>query len=113
VFGGTDGYTAGNFSTLGKVALTAIGSDLTIWRIGAKQDWNDKWSTFEYVGNYTFDGYDNGKDADVVHWAVGVIYRYNPSVQFGLLYGAFDADKALEGIVNDPSVIRFRTSITF
>jgi hypothetical protein len=116
VLGGTtDGsdssHPAGSLGYNTGFDMPVVPDDLSIWRVGAKQVWNDKWSTFAYVANYAFDTI----DADSMHWALGVIYKYNPNVQFALAYAAFDSDDALKatGLFQDPSVIRFRTWISF
>jgi hypothetical protein len=102
-------------SLVGTSDHTTIGSlmrdDMSIWRLGARQRWNDKWTTFGYVADHSFDNL----DANVLQWAVGVVYKYNPSVQFGLVYSHNDVDDALQTDPNfkDPSVIRFRTFIAF
>ncbi|MDR1730985.1 MAG: S-layer homology domain-containing protein [Synergistaceae bacterium] len=105
VLGGTDsGSLTGR---RGSGVPSVITDDLSIWRAGAKQSWNDKWSTFLYVSNYSFDG----AGGDTMNYALGVIYRYNPNVQFGLAYSAFDSDDNLH--FPDPQVLRFRTFVSF
>jgi hypothetical protein len=108
LFSGTD---TGGSSLIGPGYETLFSSivpdDLSIWRIGARQRWNDKWTTFEYVANHSYD--DAG---DMLQWAIGVVYKYNPNVQFGLVYSRLNFDDDF-GAVEDPSVIRFRTFISF
>jgi phosphate-selective porin len=65
------------------------------------------------VANHSFDDTEFG-DVDVTQWALGVIYKYNPSVQFGLIYSKYDADDDYyAGLTKDPSIIRFRTWVAF
>jgi hypothetical protein len=104
-----------NRSLIGTSDHTTIGSvmrdDMSVWRLGARQRWNDKWTTFEYVANHSFDDL----DADVLQWAIGVVYKYSPSIQFGLVYAHNDVDDTLQTSPNfkDPSVLRFRTVVSF
>jgi hypothetical protein len=110
VLSGLDGRSlsgASDHTTIGSV----MRDDISIWRVGARQRWNDKWTTFGYVANHAFDNL----DANVLQWAVGVVYKHSPSIQFGLVYSHNDIDDALQTDPNfrDPSVIRFRTMISF
>lgn len=114
--GANDGWNLGGGGT-GRTNLGLSPSvqayDQNIWRIGARQQWNDKWTTFGYVANHNLENYTAaGGDVDVLHWALGVMYQYNANVQFGLAYSQFDADSAMN-IVKDPRVIRFRTFVSF
>jgi hypothetical protein len=94
-------------------ANNVVHSDLTIWRIAAQQQWNDKFSTFEYFTNLTADTptgtTDDGK---LTQWGIGVGYQYNPSVLFGLSWEQVSFSDAWDGR-NDPGQIRFRTQVTF
>ncbi|GHT00754.1 S-layer protein [Synergistales bacterium] len=107
-FGAGDG---GDFTTDKNYGIINLAiDDLKIWRIAARQVWNDKWATFLYVDNKTYDTI----NADVLQWALGFIYTYNPNVKFSLAYGALKVDDELTGLYGDnPSVIRFRTHISF
>jgi opacity protein-like surface antigen len=102
-------------SLIGTSDHTTIGSlmrdDMSVWRLGARQRWNDKWTTFGYVADHSFDNL----DANVLQWAVGVVYKLSPSVQFGLVYSHNDVDDALQTDPNfkDSSVLRFRTFVSF
>ena len=87
--------------------------DTDIWRVALEQKWNDKWTTFEYVAGHTWsDYYMGGGDADMFQWALGVLYQYNPNVQFGLMYSQLNFDDDMD-INKDPSTLRFRTYISF
>jgi hypothetical protein len=81
--------------------------DLTIWRIAAEQEWNDKWSTFLFFANFDLDDVDVG----FKHYGLGVNYQLNPSVILGLSYAVFNYDDDFPA--NDESQIRFRTQVTF
>ncbi|MDR1730986.1 MAG: S-layer homology domain-containing protein [Synergistaceae bacterium] len=113
VLGGTEpnAFDHGESGIPGSGTPSVMWDDLSIWRIGAKQVWNDKFTTLLYVSNYSFDE----TDASAMHYAIGLIYKYNPNVQFGLVYSAFDSDDELKNtsFFKDPSVIRFRTFISF
>ncbi|MDR2528995.1 MAG: hypothetical protein LBD04_08265, partial [Synergistaceae bacterium] len=115
-------------SRLGGTSATAptvmLNNDLTIWRIAAQQQWNDKIATFEYFANATVgdvrlnaDG--TRSDGDITQWGVGVAYQYNPSVLFGLSYEQIKfSDEVADGTGrsgrgHDPSQIRFRTQVLF
>ncbi|MDR2528595.1 MAG: hypothetical protein LBD04_06220 [Synergistaceae bacterium] len=90
-----------------------VHSDLTIWRIAAQQQWNDKFSTFEYFTNLTADTptgtTDDGK---LTQWGIGVGYQYNPSVLFGLSWEQIKFSDAWDNR-NDAGQVRFRTQVTF
>jgi hypothetical protein len=99
----------GNFSAAGRVVATAdnfIINDLSIWRVAAQQQWNDKWSTFLYFANFDVDTI-----SDFSQFGLGVNYQLNPSVLLGLSYLAVDYDNAFA--LNVESQIRFRTQVTF
>ena len=97
--------------------------DLNVWRIGARQEWNEKWATFLFVAGYKFD---EGarlapqlfRDAKALEWGLGVTYQYNPNVVFGLQYTKIDWNDDAELDITtmpyaDEHVFRFRTQVTF
>ncbi|MDR2528624.1 MAG: hypothetical protein LBD04_06370, partial [Synergistaceae bacterium] len=97
-----------------------VHSDLTIWRIAAQQQWNDKFSTFEYFTNLTADtpivtpttGARSADDGKLTQWGIGVGYQYNPSVLFGLSWEQIKFSDAWDGR-NDAGQVRFRTQVMF
>jgi hypothetical protein len=95
-----------------------IGRDTKIWRVGATQQWNDKWSSWLYAAGYTLeDGGLNAAgaaDAKALQWGLGVEYQYNENVAFALGYIKVDwNDEAENAGFADNHLIRFRTGITF
>ncbi|HPR90330.1 MAG TPA: S-layer protein, partial [Synergistaceae bacterium] len=82
--------------------------------VKAKQQWNDKWSTFL---RYVSAGYDRAHKDDTTNWTIGFGYQYNPAVYFELLYDNVDYgnnDLLGSGFLNDSdSLIRFRTHVYF
>ncbi|GHV47571.1 S-layer protein [Synergistales bacterium] len=121
-----DHYDAGFIATNGSILLTQVydtqslsanyalptvfREDTKVWRIGAGQKWNDKWSTFVYASNYKFDEV----DGSLLQWALGFVYAYNPNVKFSLAYSALKADDEIVGhYTDDRSILRFRTQIAF
>jgi opacity protein-like surface antigen len=128
-----DQLEAGFYLPYGNVALTlpdedwgnvnagsgVVGNDTTIWRVGAAQQWNDKWSTWLYAAGHTLD--DGGlnaagaaRDAKLFQWGVGAEYQYNESVAFALGYidVNWNGDAELAGYVDDHR-IQFRTRVSF
>ena len=95
-------------------ALTDDGYDFSadtdVIFVALKQEWNEKFSTFERYAMYDADGdYD-----DLVDWAVGVGYQYSPELYFELAYNMIDAgDNAPVDYDDDGSYIRFRTLLSF
>ena len=87
--------------------------DTKVLFIALKQQWNEKWSTFERYVNYDFDSsFDKVKD-----WAVGVGYQYTPNLYFELAYNRIDSGDNvpnLSGIdFKKGDIIRFRTLLSF
>ena len=90
-----------------------VHSDLTIWRIAAQQQWNDKWATFEYFTNLTANKpLSAPNDGTLTQWGICVGYQYNPSILFGLAWEQINFNDAWSNR-NDPGQIRFRTQVTF
>ncbi|MDR1379154.1 MAG: S-layer homology domain-containing protein [Synergistaceae bacterium] len=88
-----------------------VRADTTIWKIGAQQKWNDKWTTALYFGNHEWEATTN---PSATQFDVGVKYQYTPNVAFGLAYSMFDYDKAATDMgAKDENVIHFRSEITF
>lgn len=116
-----------NNTDLGDVVMKDIGlrkgsqltHEMNIWRIAAEQKWNDKWSTQLQYANFTVNDLQDRRaggngyydDSDIKQWTVGVVYRYNPSVAFGLAYTKLDFDDYFDH--DDVDLVRFRTQVTF
>jgi hypothetical protein len=86
-------------------------ADTGIWRIGAKQQWNEKWRSWLYVAGHSFD-YE--EDAKATQWGVGIEYQYNPNVIFIFNYLDVNWNKNGEdlGFVDDHR-FQFRTEVLF
>jgi hypothetical protein len=97
------GAMANNTWLIGKVAPW----DFKYYRIGLGQEWNEKWATYAFYYGYKPepDGVDNMSE-----WGLGVRYKYNPNVTFGLNFS--QADNGVDGVDKDNRV-RFRTQVTF
>ncbi|MEA3284096.1 MAG: S-layer homology domain-containing protein [Synergistota bacterium] len=84
-----------------------------------KQQWNDKWATYE---RYLTADFDRAGVDDATNWTFGVLYYYTPAITFDLAYDKVDwgdnntatvmsnGDKLRDG---DDHVIRFRTHVKF
>ncbi|MDR2180803.1 MAG: S-layer homology domain-containing protein [Synergistaceae bacterium] len=98
--GGSDGFTA---------------FDMQIWRVGATQQWNEKWSTWLYVSSQTFEEAGDNIDAQLLQWGLGVEYQYNENVTFALGYIHLDWDEDAEslGDYTDDHRVQFRTAVVF
>ena len=87
---------------------TAI-ADTKYWRVGADQEWNDKWTTYLFYYGYDVD-LDNGyKPAE---FGLGVSYKLNDYTTFGLNYMHSKNDKEGDASRED-NVVRFRTKVAF
>jgi hypothetical protein len=96
-----------------------LGGDTKIWRVGATQEWSEKWSTWLYVAGHTIDNAGENsagraQDAKMLQWGLGVQYQYNPSVAFALGYIDVDwnGDAERTGYADDHR-IQFRTQVVF
>ncbi|MCF0247377.1 MAG: S-layer homology domain-containing protein, partial [Synergistes sp.] len=87
------------------------------WFAIAKQQWNDKWSTFLRYANVDYDteGLDNETE-----WGIGVGYQYTPAVYFELAFDQVDHGNTDDNVVyaddlarGSDHVIRFRTNVSF
>jgi len=96
-----------------------VGADTSIMRLGAKQDWSPKWSTWVYVSQFNFSGY-GLKDDSAMQYGAGAEYRYNPQIGFALYYLGLQAGNNLVGresrvgaYYEDNHRITFRTQVSF
>ena len=80
--------------------------DMTALFIGAKQKWNDKWSTKERYAKYDIDNSNDFKE-----WSVAIGYQYSPNLSFELAYADYDGLPGKDDYDNNQ--IRFRTYLTF
>ncbi len=99
-----------------------IDHDMKVFRIALAQEWNEKWSTHLFYYGYKRDGLTAAEEKffdDMSEWGLGVQYKYNPNVTFGLNF--VQADKGEKKDLNDATsdwsdkdnIVRFRTKITF
>jgi opacity protein-like surface antigen len=87
--------------------------DIDIWRVGAVQEWNEKWSTWFYVAGHTLKGVD-APDFKGMQWGLGVEHRYNENVAFALNYIRMDwNDDASDNGYQDQYSVQLRTTVTF
>ena len=87
--------------------------DTKVLFVALKQQWNEKWSTFERYVHYDFDSsFDKVKD-----WAVGVGYQYTPNLYFELAYNRIDTGDNVPRLsgydFREGDIIRFRTLLSF
>ncbi|MDR3254437.1 MAG: S-layer homology domain-containing protein [Synergistaceae bacterium] len=80
-------------------------SSTSVLFVSARQQWNEKWGTFE---RYVNADYDNRNIHDATDWTFGVDYQLNPAVLLELAYDSLDF-----GDDQDDHLIRFRTFVTF
>ncbi|GHS90014.1 S-layer protein [Synergistales bacterium] len=124
---------AGFFIPYGQPALTLVDddrwnavngsagfvtSDTSIWRVGATQRWNDRWSSWAYVAGHRLEnaGLNASGDADakLLQWGLGVEFQYNENVAFALGYIRADWNRDAENAsYADEHRLQFRTAITF
>lgn len=99
-----------NFFTSGN-----LGGDLTIWRIGLNQVWNDRWSSWIYYARYNFSDYPAAGggtvDPSMDEISLGVEYRLNQYVTFSLAYFYHKFNE--EALLEKNRILRFRTSVWF
>lgn len=90
----------------------ALNWDMKYWRVGLGQDWNEKWSTHLFYYGYKWDGIvaADGRDDTMSEWGLGVQYKYNANVKFGLNF--VQADNGVNNADKD-NIVRFRTQVTF
>jgi hypothetical protein len=90
------------------------GFDTKIWRVGALQQWNEKWSSWVYAAGHTLERGAWAADAKMFQWGLGVEYLYNENVAFALGYVNVNWNGDAEAVgYADDHVIRFRTAVTF
>jgi len=108
------------------MATTAVGNvyrngilqyDMNLWRVAAQQAWNDKLTTYLFYENGRFADVDTNSAGDWIngrfnHFGVGIVYQYNPTIGFGLMYQGVAYAGAWEDYANE-SMVRFRTHIAF
>jgi predicted porin len=91
-----------------------LGGDLSVWRIGLNQVWNDRWSSWIYYARYDFSGYPgmfSPTDPTMDEISAGIEYRLNAHTTFTLayFYHKFNGDAFL----NKNRTLLFRASIWF
>jgi hypothetical protein len=81
--------------------------DTTVFGVRAKQQWNDKWSTWERYWKADPDDF-GVLETDNFTFAVG--YQYSPAIYFELAYDKLDSDGYGW---DDNDLIRFQTVVNF
>jgi len=112
LFTDRDAYRGGGaHSAIGLMDINL--DDISYWKIGAVQKWNDKVRTWLYYGHATgvTAGGPGTVDTGLRQYAVGIDYAYNPYTIFSLNYLKFQGFDAAED--NDYSRIRFSTTVSF
>ena len=92
--------------------------DTSVLFASLKQQWNDKWATYERYLTADFDT--NGVD-DATNWTFGVLYYYTPAITFDLAYDKVDWGDSTSATTHDgtatrtgdDNIVRFRTHVTF
>ena len=83
--------------------------DIKYWRVGADQEWNDKWTTYLFYYGYDVDAANSYKPAE---YGIGVSYKLNDYTTMGLNY--MHAKNDMEGDYSrEDNVVRFRTKVVF
>ncbi len=85
----------------------SLAGDTGVWFVGARQQWNERWSTFERYARYDVDSL----SPTPREWTVGVGYQYSPGLYFELAYN--DQDGAVNMKDYDNKQVRFRTMLSF
>lgn len=78
----------------------------------AKQQWNDKFSTFV---RYAHADFNTTGVADAAEWGIGAGYQYTPAIYFELMYDQVDHGTSIAAVKlnGKEDVIRFRTTVNF
>lgn len=84
-----------------------VPDDLKYFRIALGQNWTPKVSTHLFYYNYDFDKFDA---FDAAEYGLGVAYKYNDNVSFGLNYKRVDWDS--KGPADEDHIL-FRTQVVF
>ena len=87
--------------------------DISVWKIGANQQWNDKLSTWLFYAdvNGKAAGEYSREDAGLRQYGIGVEYAYSNNVMFGLNYLKWEGKDSFSGQCY--SRVRFTTQVTF
>jgi hypothetical protein len=91
-----------------------LGGDLSVWRVGLNQIWNDRWSSWVYYARYDFSNYPGtfgSTDPTMDEISAGIEYRLNPYTTFAVAY--FYHKFSGDAFLNKNRVLMFRTSIWF
>ncbi|MDR2176073.1 MAG: hypothetical protein LBO82_09105 [Synergistaceae bacterium] len=91
-----------------------LGGDLSVWRVGLNQIWNDKWSSWLYYAHYDFSGYPGllgPTNPAMDEFSAGVEYRLNPHATFTLSYLLYNFNR--DAFMNKNRTLLFRTALWF
>jgi len=102
------GINGGNAVFATEYLPNSLPFDLKYWRIALGQTWNEKWATHLFYYGYKWDDVPVNVEDKMSEWGLGVQYKYNPSVSFGLNFVQAD-----NGTDDKDNVVRFRTEVTF
>jgi opacity protein-like surface antigen len=105
---GTGAFVVSNASYMNVGSVIPV--DTKYFRVGLGQVWNEKWATHEFYYSYDPDIPDGLGMGKMSEWGLGVQYKYNPYVTFGLNF--VQADNGVDNNDKD-NLVRFRTKVTF
>ncbi|MDR1649442.1 MAG: S-layer homology domain-containing protein [Synergistaceae bacterium] len=91
-----------------------LGGELSVWRVGLNQRWNDRWSSWVYFAHYDFSGYPGifgptGPSMEEI--SAGIEYRLNPHTTFALAYFRHNFNE--DAFLNKNDTLLFRTALWF
>lgn len=84
----------------------SFGNDVSVIKVGANQEWNDKFSSWLFYGYYDVENVDK-----ISNYALGVDYKVNPNTKLSLSGHYFDWRN--DTLANDEWMIKGRVSVNF
>ncbi|MDR1741440.1 MAG: hypothetical protein LBR38_06290 [Synergistaceae bacterium] len=84
------------------ITTDILPEDMSLWRVMASREWDDRWKTFLFMANATFmpAGTGNPKGR-FIQWGMGVEYAFTPDIVAGFSYMRQDYNMALESVELD------------